>query len=410
MRRKTLLWIFLSASLVVLMSAGSVFAAGFALYEGSARGLVLGAGLTATADDASAVYYNPAGITQLKGIHTMIGATFINPMLDVVTGSTSTGVTNNTHTIPHAYYTQQLSDRFWVGVGIFSPFGLETEFPANWQGRYSSYHGKVRSLEFNPNIAYKINDQLSVAAGLNVMYFDFAHYQKKIPTAVGDVDADLSADSWGWGLNLAAHYKPVDWFSAGISYRSRVSQHLEGDADFTAPALAAPSFPDTGVDGNIRLPDEIFAGVNFKALKNLNIGGGVYWTRWSTYDKLQINYDSAVAGMRQTTSIKDWDDTFRYMIGVEWNATPWMDVRLGYAYDESPVPDNTIDYLLPDSDRHQFTVGLGFHNGPWLVDLSYMYLMFEDRDIAARLADGIYQGKVENGYAHLLGFSFGYKF
>jgi len=423
MRRKTLLWIFLAASLAVLMSAGSVFAAGFALYEGSARGLVLGAGLTATADDASAVYYNPAGITQLKGIHTMIGVTAINPQLDVVTGTTETGMTNNTHFIPHAYYTQQLNDRFWVGVGIFSPFGLETEFPANWAGRYNSYHGKVQSLELNPNVAYKISDQLSVAAGLNVMYFNLAHYQKKIPAGSinpafagqPDLDSDLSADSYGWGLNLAVHYKPVDWFSAGISYRSRVSQHLEGDADFTKPALVAALAPtvfnDTGANGSLRLPDEVFAGVNFKALKNLNIGGGVYWTRWSTYDKLQVNFDTPLyPGASQTTSIKDWDDTFRYMIGVEWNVTNNWDLRLGYAYDESPVPDNTIDYLLPDSDRQQFAIGCGYHQGPWLVDLTYMYLLFEDRDITARAADGISQGKVENGYAHLIGFSFGYKF
>jgi len=121
MRRKTLLWIILSASLVVLMSAGSVFAAGFALYEGSARGLVLGAGLTATADDPSAVFYNPAGITQLKGMQTMVGVTAINPGLTVatvgefaiaatptITGTTSrqTDMENNWFFPPHAYFTQ----------------------------------------------------------------------------------------------------------------------------------------------------------------------------------------------------------------------------------------------------------------------------------------------------------------
>ena len=257
MRRKSLLWILLSASLVVLMSAGSVFAAGFALYEGGARGLVLGAGMTAAADDASAVFYNPAGITQLKGIHTMFGATFINPNYNVVTegtptGDQETGLKSYWHTIPHAYYTQQFSDRIWFGLGAFSRFGLETEYPENWAGRYSSYHGHVQSIEINPNVAYKINSALSVAGGLNITYFNFNHYQRKIPTALGDVDASLEADAWGWGFNLAAHYKPVDWFSAGISYRSRVSQHLEGDADFTKPpGLPAAFFNDTGVNGDL---------------------------------------------------------------------------------------------------------------------------------------------------------------
>ena len=418
MRRKSLLWIILSASLVVLMSAGSVFAAGFALYEGGARGLVLGAGMTAAADDASAVFYNPAGITQLKGIHTMFGATFINPNYNVVTegtptGNQETGLKSYWHTIPHAYYTQQFSDRIWFGLGAFSRFGLETEYPENWAGRYSSYHGHVQSIEINPNVAYKINSALSVAGGLNITYFNFNHYQRKIPTALGDVDASLEADAWGWGFNLAAHYKPVDWFSAGISYRSRVSQHLEGDADFTVPNPAiAGLFPDTDINGNLRLPDMVFAGVNFKALKNLSIGGGVYWTNWSTYDKLQIFYDDGIgpAGTTESKTIKHWEDTFRYMIGVEWNATSWMDVRASYTYDECPIPDRSIDYLLPDSDRHQFAFGLGFHKGPWLCDVTYMYLMITGRDIQARPAEGIYGGEVKDGYAHLIGLSLGYKF
>jgi len=431
MRRKTLLWIFLSVSLAVLMSAGSVFASGFALYEGGARGLVLGAGMTAAADDASAVFYNPAGITQLKGIQTMIGATFINPNLNIVTdgtptGDQETGMKSYWHTIPHAYYTQQLNDRFWLGLGLFSRFGLETAFSENWPGRYNSYHGHVQSIEINPNVAYKINDRLSVAGGLNITYFNFNHYQKKIPAAAinpgfagqPDLDASLEADSYGWGLNLAVHYKPVDWFSAGISYRSRVSQHLEGDADFTKPSTIAPLIPtlfnDTGVNGNVRLPDMVFAGVKFiplSSLKTLSVGGGVYWTNWSTYDQLVIRYDDAITpGNNETKSNKNWKDTFRYMIGVEWNAYPWMDVRFGYAYDESPVPDNHIDYLLPDSDRHQFAFGLGFHQGPWTCDVTYMYLMFVGRDIQARAADGIYNGEVKDGYAHLIGLSLGYKF
>jgi len=406
------------------MSAGSVFAAGFALYEGSARGLVLGAGLTGSADDASAVFYNPAGITQLKGIQTMVGVTAINPRLDVVTGSASTGMESNWFYPPHAYFTQQINDRFFWGLGLFSRFGLGTEFPADWPGRYNSYKAEIRTLELNPNIACKITDKLSIAGGLSVMWFDLQLRQKISPTmfgapaGLGDADSDLTGDSWGWGFNLALHYKPTDWMSAGISYRSRVSQHVEGDADFTKPAawgLMGPAsallLNDTPGHGNIRLPDMVFAGVNFKPVKTLNVGGGVYWTRWSTYDKLQLTYDTPIApGVGTVTKIKDWDDVFRYMIGVEWNVTPNWDLRLSYAFDESPVPDDHIDYILPDSDRHQFTIGGGWHSGPWTVDLAYMYILFEDRDIAARAADGVSQGKVEDGYAHLISFSLGYKF
>lgn len=449
MRRKTVLWFLLSALLIVLTGSGSVFAAGFALYEGGARGLVLGAGLTATADDASAVFYNPAGITQLKGIQTMIGATAIGPKTEVKTAGNitfkpmtqewmiagtdkeSTDFETNWFFPPHAYFTQQLSDRFWVGAGVFSRFGLGTEYPSTWPGRYNSYDASITTLEFNPNIAWKISETFSIAGGLNVTWFDLT-LKKKTPfnylLGIADVDVNLSGDAWGWGLNLAAHYKPCDWFSAGLAYRSRVSIHVEGDVDFKKPALPdlsglgpygppvaagyAASFNDTGAGGNVMLPDEIFAGLAFKPLQKLTVGGGVYWTRWSTYDALEIRFDDPVSatGIKKTTSKKDWDDTFRYMIGVEWNATDWMDLRLGYAYDESPVPDKTIDYLLPDNDRHQYAIGLGFHKDRWLFDVSYMYLKIKDRDIDARPEDGVLDSQVRGGFAHLIAMSFGYKF
>jgi len=433
MRRKTLLWIILSASLVLLMSAGSVFAAGFALYEGSARGLVLGAGLTATADDPSAVFYNPAGITQLKGMQTMVGVTAINPGLTVatvgeftialtptITGTTSrqTDMENNWFFPPHAYFTQQINDRFSWGLGLFSRFGLGTEFPLTWPGRYNSTKATIQSLELNPNIAFKINDQLSVAAGLSAMWFN-ANLQRMldtrgVPPAVGggaDTHFELDGDSWGWGFNLAVHYKPCDWFSAGISYRSRVEQELEGDVKVSRQ-IPAVNIVNMSGEADIKLPSEIFAGVAFKPLKTLTIGGGIYWTEWSTYDQLEVRFARPFGptGATSSRSVKDWDDVFRYMIGVEWNVTPNWDLRLSYAFDESPVVDAHIDYILPDSDRHQFTIGGGWHSGPWTVDLAYMYILFEDRDIAARPGDYILQGKVEDGYAHLISFSLGYKF
>ncbi|MCX5832964.1 MAG: OmpP1/FadL family transporter [Deltaproteobacteria bacterium] len=428
MKRKTLLWIFLSTSLVVLMSAGSVFAAGFALYEGGARGLVLGAGLTGSADDPSAVFYNPAGITQLKGIQTMIGVTAINPVMTVttvgnfaiaatptITGTTSreTDMEDNWFFPPHAYFTQQINDKLWWGAGIFSRFGLGTEFENSWPGRFNSTKAKINTLEFNPNIAYKINDTLSVAAGLSVMWFQ-ANLQRQLDTralGVGETHFELDGDSYGYGWNVALHWKPLDWLSTGITYRSRVKQELSGDVTTSQQLRGTPvgNLISMGGEADINLPSEVFWGVNFKVLKNLSLGGGIYWTEWSTFDQLQVRFDQPFRGSTTSTTRKDWDNVFRYMIGMEWNVTNNWDLRLSYAYDEAPEPDEHVDYLLPDNDRQQFTIGCGYHNGPWLVDLAYMYIMFEDRDVTARPADYVLAGKFE-GYAHLIGLSFGYKF
>ena len=157
-------------------------------------------------------------------------------------------------------------------------------------------------------------------------------------------------------------------------------------------------------------------------MEKLSVEVGAVYTLWSKYDELKINFgdnvipvfnaDGTPAGTLtdQTVSKKNWDDVWRLNIGVEYAALDWLDVRLGYVWDQSPAKDSTIDYLLPDSDRHIFSGGLGFHKDNWAVDMSYSYLMFEDRDIKGRPLDGVYDGKVKDAHAHVAGLSFTYKF
>ena len=425
MSTRRLVYSFLSVVFVLFLST-PVFGAGFALYEGSARGNVLGAGLTATADDASAVFYNPAGITQLKGDQVMVGATFIYPQTDVYTSPGGMwGSTDNWWIPPHAYWTHQINDKWWSGVGVFSRFGLGTQFDSNWPGRYNSYYARIRTVEFNPNIAYKVNEKFSVAGGFNIMYMDLKLEQKISPTtfggpaALGDANSTLrDGQSVGWGINLAVHYKPTDDWYLGASYRSRVSQHLEGDADFTKPAAwagfgaaNAVLLRDTDASGSLRLPDEVFAGVAYKVIPTLTVGGGIYWTRWSTYDKLEITYDLPIApGVATVTKQKQWKDVYRFMIGAEWKFMPNWRASASYAYDQEPIQDQYADYLVPANDRNMYSAGLGWDYGKFTTDFSYTLIMINERKIPARPADGVLQSEFKNGIAHLFGISLGYKF
>lgn len=166
------------------------------------------------------------------------------------------------------------------------------------------------------------------------------------------------------------------------------------------------------------LPDSFALGVAVYPMEKLSIEVGAIYTLWSKYDELQINFGDDVIPVGgnpfnltdQTTSPKNWDDVWRFNVGVEYAALDWLDLRLGYVYDNTPVPDDTIDYLLPDSDRQIFSTGLGFHQDNWAVDVNYSYLLFADRDIDERLEDFVYDGKVENADAHIAGISFTYKF
>lgn len=442
----------LVAVLLVLTAAAQGHAAGFALYEGGARANALGANLAGSADDLSALFYNPAGMTQFPGTQLMVGATFISPMTDVTTVNPYTGQSNTTSAEsnvwipPHFYATYQFSDALWFGAGFYSRFGLGTEFDQNWWGRYNSYNAVIQTLSFNPNLSVKLNDAVSVAAGVEVMWFDLTLEQKidaTAPFVLGgfgptlaalgystkindpttsalDVDSELKGDTFGYGFTLGLHVKPTDWLALGASYHSKVKQHLDGDADFTKPAaltsgpLAAPTatwFNDTGAEGSVTLPDMLFLGAGIRATDRLLVELGAIWTGWSSYRELTIQYDTAILpGRTVVTKEKNWNDVWRMSVGAEYKVTDWFDLRASYVFDESPIPDSTADYLVPANDRHMIGVGTGFHRNAWALDLSYTYLMIEERKVDARLADGILQSEFDNGDAHLIGVSFSYKF
>lgn len=437
---------------LVFIAAAQAGAAGFALYEGGARANALGANLAGSADDLSALFYNPAGITQFPGAQLMAGATFIAPKTDVTTINPYSGQSNtksaesNVWIPPHFYASYQALENLWLGAGFYSRFGLGTEFDKNWWGRYNNYNAVIQTLSFNPNVAVKLNDKVSIAAGVEVMWFDLTLEQKidaTAPFVLGgfgstlaalgfstnindpttnalDVDSELKGNTFGYGFTLGLHVKPTDWLSLGASYHSKVKQHLDGDADFSKPAAltsgplagaAASWFNDTGAEGSVTLPDMLFLGVGLRPMDRLRVELGAIWTGWSSYRELTINYDDAILpGRTSVTKEKNWKDVWRVSIGAEYRVTDWMDLRASYIFDESPIPDSTVDYLVPANDRHMVGFGTGFRWNAWALDLSYTYLMIEDRTVAARIADGVYQSKFENGDAHLIGVSVGYKF
>jgi long-chain fatty acid transport protein len=409
------------AVLGLLVAASIAQGAGFALYEGSARGNALGGTLVGRADDPSAIFFNPAGITQLPGAQVMGGVTFILPQTDVVTDvgdmKITTETEDNVWIPPHLYSTYQHNDSLWFGLGILSRFGLGTEYDDDWPGRYNIYNAVVKTLTVNPNVAYKVNDKLSLAGGVSAMWFDL-ELEKKIPSDAGDIDQNLTGDDWSYGFNLAAHYKACDWISFGASYVSQVEQDVEGDVDFTKPVgLPAEIFNDTGASGEITLPDMLFLAVTFYPSDRCSLEVDAVWNGWSSYDKLCIVCDDIIyidpstgQPVQGSTTAKDWDDVWRFQIGVEYAATDWLDLRLGYVFDESPIPDETADYLVPANDRHLYNIGCGMHWEQWVLDLSYTYLDIETRSVDGRPDEGIFDSEFENGVTHLFGISVSYSF
>lgn len=406
----------------LLMAAKVAYGAGFALYEGGARGNALGGTLVGRADDPSAIFYNPAGMTQLHGLQVLGGATAIMPKTDVVTidagTETTTKTDSNVWVPPHLYSTCQCSDSIWLGLGIFSRFGLGTEFDEGWPGRYNSYNAVIQTLTVNPNVALKVNDKLSLAVGASWMWFDLTLEQKidfgKLsgsPNTV-DVDQSLTGDSSGYGFNMALHYKAFDWMSLGVSYVSRIRQDMDGEADFSKPSTVPQNlFNNTSVSGDVTLPDMVSLGVAFYPVHRLSLEVDGVWTGWSSYDKFAIDYRNPILpGVGSITKEKKWDDVWRLQVGVEYKALDWLDLRLGYVWDDSPVPAETADYLVPTNDRHLYNLGCGLRWNEWTADFSYTYLCIESRSVNARPKDGVLDSRFEDGRVHLMGISVGYRF
>jgi long-chain fatty acid transport protein len=371
-----------------------------------------GGTLVGRADDPSALSYNPAGITQLEGDHIMFGLTAIRPAMDISFDSFGTWSNeDNTWVPPHFYYTRQMSDKYWFGISATSRFGLGAEFDEDWPGKYNNYYACIQSFSVTPTLAMKVNDKLSIAAGVEAMWFEFEQ-KKQILTPASDVDAGVKGDDIGWGWNFALHFKPSERVKLGFFYRSEVDQTVEGNVDFTTPVGLEALFPDTTGSGQVTLPESFSGGIAYQLTDKTSVEVGAIFTKWSSYDALTINYGTVIpaTGVDYSSSIKDWNDVWRYQLGIEHALTDHSWLRFGYVYDNSPVPDDTIDYIVPANDRQIYSIGYGFTTRNWTYDLSYAYLDIKERHIAERSDEWIYDSDISNSDTHLFGISVSYSF
>jgi long-chain fatty acid transport protein len=163
-------------------------------------------------------------------------------------------------------------------------------------------------------------------------------------------------------------------------------------------------------EGDVTTPSILRFGASAKATDKLTVNAGLVYTMWSSYEDLTIDFNPALPGaVPRSSKVKDWDDAFRYQIGAEYALDETWALRAGYIYDETPIPDAHVDYIVPANDRNLFSLGVGYKKGDFFCDLAYTYLLIKDRDVAARVADGVLPGEFKDGDAHMIGLSLGYK-
>lgn len=392
MRKKAILTI-----LVFMLSTlpESAFGSGFYSGDQGAGATGVATAVVAAVNDASAVYFNPAALTELEGAQIMGGLTVydISGKFNSDDG-TSAELENSLIPLPHLYASWKANPKLAFGLGIFSDFGLATDWEDDWSGRFllGSTYAESMAVNLNPVVAYEINPRLSVAAGPVIRYFRF-DLQNQIPNLLGglgigpnpaafpETGSRIDGDDWSYGFNMALKARLTDSVHFGISYRSETDHTLSGD--FSLDEDGINGYTDSSIEAEITLPAYADAGVSWQ-LDKWTLSAGVLWTQWSSYDELRIAFDQpqGIAGVNQTEGYSvwtHWEDTWSYKLGITYALHPNWNLRAGIIYDPTPVPDESLDPLVPAGDRLDFTFGIGYSNDLFHVDMAYLLVTSESR-------------------------------
>jgi len=383
--------------------------AGYQLNEQGSRAIGMGGAFVARASDPSAVYYNPAGLAFQKGINVLGGVSFIMPSTKFTGSLTQKPVETTTKsqvfTPINVYGTYQINDDIVVGMGIYNPFGLGTEWPDLWgQDLNNIYVGSqqtgglksdLQMWYFNPSIGYKINDQLSFGLGVSYVYGS-----AKISQRVGHPGthaiigtSTLDGTGSGFNVNFGGLYKPIEGLSIGFSYR--IKTDIEFSGDFITPTSTMAG------KATLPMPGNFYVGVAYELTPELCVEADLQYIQWSAYDKLAIKLPTVTS-----TQTKDWNDNIALRGGAEYKLNQDLTLRGGLALDLTPQPPSKAEPMLPDADRLDISVGGTYRiNEKLYIDAAYNAILFMERDAKTSALPGIY-----NGIAHVVGVNIGYTF
>ena len=402
-------------ALVSLMAGSVLMAGGYKIPETSTNAVALGAANIAhNHENADAAYYNPAKMVFMKDTNnlevdvTYIGLEKVNYKGTVGGTGTNESSESEDFIVPTLHYvSSSLGDNgARIGVSIVAPGGLSKQWKGT-QGIKSAEEFTLEIVEVNPTAAFKINDKLGFAVGFRIL--SSSGVAKAIPAA-GIVYQDMNGDSTDFGYNLALAYNPTNELELGFTYRSKVNLQLEGNANLSY-GLAVPA---GNYDGGVTLP--LPAALNLAAAYTFSTKTTVEFvyekTFWSAYKTLNFEYtDSAAETYFGPSKPKDWKDTNTFRLGLTQELNN-LTLMAGYVYDNSPVPNKTIGFELPDTDSQAVSLGGRYTiNENIDVGLSALYSMHESRTItAADNNDNGLVGEFSDGNVLIISAGLGYKF
>ena len=380
------------ATLAMVGAAGGAHASGYQVREQSAVGQgVSFAGSAARGDDPSTMFFNPAAMAWLPGTQAVVLGSGIFPTAEVRSGSASraaalgggpiTGSLGDAGLdafVPALYGTTALAEDWRLGVSVTSPWGLVTKYPADFIGRYHALTSSLKTFNIAPAVSWRPLPNLSLGAALQIQYADarlsnavdfgsvgFLNPQLRalgFRPGAADGRSTIDGDSTAVGWQLGAQWEPLAGTRLGLGFRSAVFHDLAGEVRFEGvPAPLTPAFRGTGGRAKLTTPESLTFGVTHRVGERWTLLAGAEWTNWSRFRELVVRFDD---GRAPSVTEQRWRDTWFLSAGTEYQASRDLALRAGFAWDKTPVRDETRTPRIPDSDRYWLSVGASWRALP----------------------------------------------
>jgi len=431
----------------MLLVAGTAVAGGFNIYEAGAKATALGGAFTATADDGSAIFYNPAGLAFLEGSAVDLNLMPIVPSAEFTSarmpdGTYATGkTTERTFPIPGAYYYKNTGE-FTYGIGLYAPFGLGVQWqnPETFIGRRLSYDVDLKTVYVTPAVAWKVNDNVAVSFGIDVAHTEIKLHRFNTQDFGGDmtplnvIDATIEGSSdLNFTPTAGLMIKATDKLTFGAMYHHEKEMAI-GNGKMTlvnvAPAALAPTVDATiaALGGSehsgttaLNLPHMLSLGAAYQVTEAARVEINFVHFGWSTFKELALDFGNP---MLDQTIEEEYEDVWQIRAGLSYAINPEMTALFGYVRDNSPQPVESMSPLLPDSDRNDYSFGLAYAlNEKWTLTGTYMSVNFDER---TNVVDGeqiVFPSEADedmwdrtnppgsyDSFAHIFGLGVGYRF
>lgn len=396
----------------VLLAPQAVGAEGFAINEWSAEGVAMGGARMFAENDAANFAYNPASMTKVKGEALKVSASYLSPhgkykAKEFLTDKEEYGRNRiNPGWAPGSYYVKQISDNEWFGMGAYSRFGMICQFERDSLPGTNAFSSRLNGMSIGMNYAKKLDKKWSASVGAEVNYVGL-QLDKNLSAAAGgikkemlkyggaeqwvsenaekyaqlkqygsfkgDTPLHIEGTSWALGWNAAVNYEFDNKNEMGIVYRSKVKHSME--ADYDIHGLGATGHPGDGsAYGVVTLPESWAIGYGHKFNDKTRMELNATWTRWSRFDSFWVDVNPPILEQPQIGGEKQWDDGWRYAIGVEHKLSNKYSLLAGFAYDESSIPNEYADFMVPTGDRTTYTIGAQYHDEKQTVALTLGYM------------------------------------